>query len=99
MKTFLMLVIMLSMWCLPASVQGGSNNVDLEGKGLNHLNPRGENALSAGRKAQDLLSAQQGRKALADVKKSQAKSQADTNRAMQGMQKIKMPQTSMPDIR
>lgn len=98
MKTLLLLVVMLFVWSLPASVQAGSNQVDLDGKGQSQVKQRGADPLKEGRKAHDSLSAQQGKKALANVKKQQAKNQADMDKAMKNMNKIKMPKATKPDF-
>jgi hypothetical protein len=89
-KTLLLIVIMAVIWLLPTPVRAGSNQVDLDGKGLSHQSQAGQNALKSGRQANDLLRAQQGKKALAN--------QADMQKAMKSMNKVKMPKATKPDI-
>ncbi len=97
MKKFLMLIVMLAM-SLPTSMQAGSNQVDLSGKGTSHLDPSGKNALATGRKVNNLHRAEQGRQALDATMKQHQKNQADMKRSMDHMNKIKMPQATMPDL-
>lgn len=98
MKNLLLLVTMVVIWSLPTSVQAGSNQVDLDGKGLSHQSQAGQNALRTGRQANDRLIAQQGKKALANVQKQQAKNQADMQKVMKNMNKIKMPKATAPQF-
>ncbi len=85
MKTLLLVLITVFLWLPPASVQCGSNQVDLTGKGTSHLPQSGKDTLATGRKVQNLHRAQQGQKALDDVMKQHQKNQEDMKRCFNYM--------------
>ncbi len=85
MKALLPLVVMLAVLSLPASVQSGSNQVDLDGKGLSHQSPAGKETLRSGQQATNGIGAAAGRKAMDDLETQQRQNQKDMARSWDHM--------------